>query len=450
DILSHYNGDAKQNYCTRRHLQGIVPRIDSLGLSVLPAASLWSAAPASTGGDRLRIDPRLGLPCGRRCWHAGSTREASQRQGHYRWSPGATARSAAASGFRADHERGPQAQGPAGEASGGLLSGAALVRGGWESVFDHQYATSQKADAQGAQPPGPGGVCQSRRGRDGGTGAAQPAGGGAGSQRGIGDGAGQASLVGSTGAELADQRPILRGARIVGELAGARRAAFFGSGQKESQAAIAPGASRWQRLGGDTIGPTDATGQGDSGSGATRRARALHDGAAVDQFAGLAPASGQGVAGLVWPAVGTGIVLQGIESGPALDPVFAESHPVDGDPRDRGADPGLRRVGRLPSPGGPRGEGGCAADQFSQDPADGSRTVAISGALGRPVRPGASASGGQPRIAANRRPGHGQTPGAVLSAGVAPAGEQLAPASQKHLPQRSGPLLGWNDLCLNS
>src|SRR5208283_1065832 len=55
----------------------------------------------------------------------------------------------------------------------------------------------------------------------------------------------------------------------------------------------------------------------------------------VPRAVGLAPVPGGPVAGLVGPTMGAGGLLQGVESGYAFDPVFAEPHALDGHARDR-------------------------------------------------------------------------------------------------------------------
>ena len=169
----------------------------------------------------------------------------------------------------------------------------------------------------------------------------------------------------------------------------------------------------------------------------------------MDQSAGLAPVSCGLVAGLVWPTLGAGGFLQGVESRYAFDSVFAEPHALDGPARNRRADPGLCRVGGLP----PRGRhGGCGrgvAHQFLEDPASGARVVAVLGGLSGFAEPGAGALGRAPFLVPDRGYGHPQATATVLPASVAPTGEQLATVAQKHLPQRTCPIRRWPNPCLN-
>src|SRR5260370_37729945 len=60
DILSHYPGDANQNYRPHRHVQGAPPRGHSLALYPSAVAALRSTTSAPTDDQRGRIDPRLG------------------------------------------------------------------------------------------------------------------------------------------------------------------------------------------------------------------------------------------------------------------------------------------------------------------------------------------------------------------------------------------------------
>ena len=415
-----------------------------LGASVRPAAAL------SAGHHGCGVDSRLGLPCGCRGWHTGPTYEASDRQDDYRWGAGPRPGAAAPGSLRRVDERGPQAQGRSGAASRGVLSRPAAVRRGWHSVFDQQHPASQKAKAQGAQSARAGGVPESGRRGHGGIGAAQSIGRKLGRPRGIGDGAGPSSLVGPAGEELADQRPILRSARIAGGLACVRGPASFSAGEKESQAALAGSVFGRQRFSGNLLRAEDALDARNPGPGAARVWGSLHPGALVDHFAGLAPASGGRIAAVVCPALGAGVVLQGIESGHAFDPLFAESHPVDGYAGDHGVDPGLCRPGGLPNGGGGGGRSGRAADQFYEDAASRSGVVAVPGGIGGFIEPGSGAFSGAPFLATHCRHGDPQASPAILPASVAPAGQQLAATAQKHLPQRKHPIRRRRHLCLNS
>src|ERR1700683_1767588 len=258
DKLSHYPVDAKQNIYSRSVVQSSVQRTYLMALHLCPAASGWRASALSTGDHGGGVDSRLGLSCGRRSWHTGPTCETTYRQNHYRWGAGPAPGSFAPGSLCRVDGRSPQAQSRPGAAPRSVLSRPATVRRGWHSVFDQQHPSSQKANGQGAQPARSGGVPESGRGRPGGTGTAQSTGRKLGRQRGIGDGAGQSSLAGPAGEESADQRPVLRSARIAGRLARLRGAASFGAGEKESQAAPAGSVSGRQRPGGDWRGAEDA------------------------------------------------------------------------------------------------------------------------------------------------------------------------------------------------
>src|ERR1019366_5626603 len=127
-----------------------------------------------------------------------------------------------------------------------------------------------------------------------------------------------------------------------------------------------------------------------------------------------------------------------------------EPHALDGHARDRRADPGLCGVGGLPHRGRHGGRGWGAADQFYEDPASGARVVAVLGGLGGLADPGAGALCRPPFLAPDRGYGHPQATATVLPTSLAPTGEQLATVAQKHLPQRTCPILRWPNLCLNS
>src|ERR1039457_2717974 len=372
--VCNYTEDAQQNRRARRHLQGSVQRVDSLVLHLCPAATLWRTSSLSTRDHGGGVDSRLSLPCYSRGWHTGPTRDTTYRQKHYRWGAGSTPGPAAHCGVRGIDQCSPQTQGRSEAPSGSILSWTAAVRSRWHSVLSYQHAPSQKANAQGAKPARAGSVSQSWRGRHGGTGPAQSAGRRLGCQRGIGDGIGRAGVVGTTGQEPGAERPLLWGGQSARRIVGTRRAAFFGAGEKETQATFPGGLSRWQRSGGDYLGQGHAPGARARRPGAARRAGGRDDGAFVDQPAGLAPAPSGRVAGVVCPTLGARGLLQGTQSGHTLDSLSAKPHAFDGHPK--------------------------AAAQ-------------------------------------------------ILPAGLTPAGEQLAKATEKHLPQRNYRILDWRNLCLN-
>src|ERR1700693_4733768 len=171
--VCNYVGDANQNCSPHRHIQDSVPRVNSLVVYLRPVCSLRSTSSSPTDYYRGRIDPRLGLSCGGRGWHIGSTCEATDWQGHYRWSAGPAAGSIAAGCLRAVDQCGPQAQGRPEPASGGVLSRAAPVRSGWKSLFGDEYTAGQKADAQGSESTGPCRISESGCRGDGRTRTAQ-------------------------------------------------------------------------------------------------------------------------------------------------------------------------------------------------------------------------------------------------------------------------------------
>jgi hypothetical protein len=77
-------------------------------------------------------------------------------------------------------------------------------------------------------------------------------------------------------------------------------------------------------------------------------ARLVHDGAFVDEPAGLAALCRRGIDGPLRSTLGAGNLLQGNEGGSALDALSAKPHTLDGPAGSRGADPGLRGAGGLP------------------------------------------------------------------------------------------------------
>ena len=149
------------------------------------------------------------------------------------------------------------------------------------------------------------------------------------------------------------------------------------------------------------------------------------------------------VAGVVCPALGARDLLQGVESGYALDALSAKPHALDGHARDRRPDPGLCGGGGLPPRGCRRRCRRGAADQFYEDPASGAGVVAVLRGIGGLVDPGAGALGRAPFIAPDRGHGNPQAAPTILPASVAPTGEQLATVAQKHLPQRTCPIFRW-------